>query len=153
MNDEPQSEVDRLFEKVYAWPAIIDHSMISVQALKSDPDDEDPMYAVVSHNPFNLRQYQVLAVLPSLDMQISITAKLEANVETFASRVLGDEDLAPIIEHMKVGRLKHAAHTDKEFAHKAVDARFDDLDLEAAGRLYQAHYGLTNGGDFNRPLY
>ena len=153
MNNEPQSETDQLFEKVGAWPMIIGHSMISIQVLKSDPDDDDPMYAVVSHNPFNLRQYQVLAVLPSLDMQIDITSKMEDHVKAFTDRALGDEDLAHAIDHMKVGRLRHAASTDQEFAHKAVDAAFNDLDLEAAGHLYQAHYGLTNGGDFNRPLY
>lgn len=153
MSTEHRETAKRLFEKIDSWPAVIENSMITLHTLKGSDEDTDPIYAVVSHNPFDIRQYQVLAIIPALEMEIAVTNEVKSVLDRIVEEAVEDEDLSHLLDHMKVNRLTIAAKNDREFAHKAVDARFDNNDLEAAGKLYQEHYGLTSGGDFNRPLY
>lgn len=148
-----EQEAEDLYARVAGWPKIISASMVTIHTLMESEDDLDPMHAVVVHNPFNLRQYQVLAVLPTLDIQVALTSRVEPIVDGMIHEATSDPDLDHMRTNAMIHRVKAAIESDREFAHLIVDAGFDELSPEETGKLYQEHYGLTNGGDFNRPLY
>lgn len=154
MSDESiKAKLESLYGKVGNWPVMVHNNMITIHALQESAEDEDPLFAVVMHNPFNLRQYQVLAVLPTLDMEIAVTNSVRESVDEIVRDGVDDPNISHGIQHLMLSRLSEACAKDRDFAHKMIDVAWDESDLESAGRLYQEHYGLLSGGDFNRPLY
>lgn len=156
MSDEDEYLHAAVLEKVNRWSAILRASVISVHpiSVRDQASMLSTTHAVLVHNPFNVRQYQVLALLPPLDIEIAVAQGLKPFADDMADRVADDERFQDFLEDIMSRRLEMAADIDREFAHKLVDLSFESLsDLRAAGDLYQRHYGLQGGGDFNRPLY
>lgn len=138
-------------ERVGIWPSILQTSMTSIHPLEGT--DGDTTYAVVVHNPFDLSQYQVLAILPGIGANIAITETVRESMYEILRDVTTDEDLQEVLAHLRANRLRDSMENDHEFAHKMVDAKFSGMDMDDIAEMYQEHYGLTGGGDFNRPLY
>lgn len=150
LTPEEQREIE---SRVAGWPEILQTSLLTLRPIETT--DGDTAHAVVVHNPFDVTQYQVLALIPGMEMTIGLTTMTRDSIERVQQDVQGDDSLRDHLETLKRERLALAMRRDPKFAHLLVDACFsdDDPDTDELGRMYQAHYGLTGGGDFNRPLY
>lgn len=151
MNIPSDEDLQRILTRVSSWPSILRSSMVTIHSMEGPGGD--PMYAVAVHNPFDLRQYQVLALLPGLELDMAVTKVVGESLDQIEHDVDDAVDFQETLEAMKRNRLYEASENDPDFAHRVVDAKFQGMELDEVGALYQEHYGLRGGGDFNRPLY
>lgn len=140
--------VERAKGQMEVLQASLEYNVLTVQLMVGN--DDRVQVAVVAHNPCNLRQYQVVAFLPTLDdnlEMLSTNEKMKNVIGTLEDDVDGNPMTENIVE-LCMKRFMHASTTDPEFL-----LRFHNTNnFQEARELYQEYYELTEGGDFNHPL-
>lgn len=148
-DDDPlRPTIERAKTQANGLRKALEYNLITVQMVVDDHDAVK--VAVVAHNPCNLKQYQVIAFLPTLDDMLE---SLEMN-EYAGGEIakLEDDGMPPELEEaitdLCVKRFALASSQDAEAFIRLNRAP----SLEAARNIYQEMYSLTEGGDFNHPL-
>lgn len=140
-------------ERVSDLHLALDYSVVSIQLVSSE-DESDIEAHVVVHNPFDVRQFYTLCILPSLDMQLHEMMHVQPSVHEAMEKLSEDDGPGEMAEDLRLKRIMFATVHDAEFASKMFPNGTVEgsPSREEAFRLYLEHYNLTEGGDFNAPL-
>jgi hypothetical protein len=148
-DDPEEAYVKRTWALARMIPILLDYNMVTVQVVTEGPF-ERPTAALVVHNPFDVMQYRIIAFLPDFDSEAAHLSTSDQIAENMRDVLAEDEHglRTEALEKVANKRIMLAVARDHDFADKINEAHT----FEDAKSIYMTHYGLENGGDFNRPL-
>lgn len=152
LNDLPEDDQLRLAmmrtkDQIANLQTSLEYNFMTVQLIVGE--DGSMNVALVAHNPCDLKQFQVVAFLPTLDNSLdTLKANEYAGKEVAKLEEDMPEEIASMIMDLCIKRFARAGSHNPEAFIRLSRAP----DFETARAVYQEIHGLTEGGDFNHPL-
>lgn len=146
-DDQLRQAIMRAKTQIENLQTSLEYNFMTVQLIV-DPEGSINV-ALVAHNPCDLKQFQVVAFLPTLDNSLdTLKANEYAGKEVAKLEENMPEAVANAIMDLCIKRFAHAGSHNPEAFIRLSRAP----DFETARAVYQEIHGLTEGGDFNHPL-
>lgn len=146
-DDQIRQAITRAKTQIENLQTSLEYNFMTVQLIV-DPEGSINV-ALVAHNPCDLKQFQVVAFLPTLDNSLdTLKANEYAGKEVAKLEEDMPEGIASAIMDLCIKRFARAGSQNPEAFIRLSRAP----DFETARAVYQEMHGLTEGGDFNHPL-